>query len=279
MTANLSGKVALVTGASRGVGKGAALGLAEAGATVYITGRTLEAGQSQYSGSLLETVAQINQLGGQGHAKPCDHRDDDAVKAVIDEIIAAEGKLDVLVNNVFVLDNDIELWSEANFWEQPISMWDDQIDIGLRSHYVACVYAVPHMIKAGAGLIVNISSSGAEEYHYNVAYGAGKAGLDKMSRDMSTELESSGVSVISLWPGLVGTERITDQLGADGLASMGFETPLFTGRAVAALTADSRLEDKRGTRHRVCDLAVEYGFTDIDGTIPNAHTYLDSEDS
>jgi len=274
---NLKGKVAIVTGGSRGVGKGAALGLAEAGATVYVTARTLHAGDSEYSGSLDETIRQITELGGVGIALGCDHRDDAAVRAAIQRVIDEQGHIDVLVNNVFALPADLTLWSQANFWEQPLSMWDDQIDVGLRSHYVASYFVAPKMIEQGFGLIVNISSSGATGYHMNVAYGVGKAGVDKLSHDMAHELRPHNVAALSIWPGLVGTERILDALPEAFREKFACESPTFTGRAIAALAADPNILEKSGARHIVAQLAQEYGFTDLDGTIPNAHTYLENK--
>jgi len=271
---DLSGRVALVTGASRGVGRGAALGLGESGATVYVTGRTLQEGQSPYPGSLEKTVAEIGELGGVGIPHLCNHRDDDAVRDAVERVIREQGRIDILVNNVYALPDDLELWSQKNFWEQPLSMWDDQIDVGLRSHYVATWYVAPHMIARSGGLIVNISSSGARQYHMNVAYGVGKAGVDKLSHDAAHELKPHGVAVVSLWPGLVATERIVATMGEEGLAQISSEQPLFTGRAVAALAADPEVMKKSGDRYLVYRLAEEYGFTDRDGSIPVAHDYL-----
>ena len=271
----LLGKIALVTGASRGVGKGAALGLGEAGATVYVTGRTVEPGDSPFPGSLSETAAEITALGGEGIAYACDHGDDDAVEQLVKQLNEAHGAVDILVNNVFALPADLTLWSQGSFWEQPLSMWDDQINIGLRSHYVASWFAIPAMIEKGQGLIVNISSSGAKQYHLNVAYGVGKAGVDKLTFDMATELQQKNIpiAVISLWPGMVRTERIQESLG-EGLADITSESPTFTGRAIAYLAQDPKVMERSGKRLIVYQLAEEYGFTDVDGTIPNAHDYL-----
>jgi dehydrogenase/reductase SDR family protein 1 len=271
---NLKGRIAIVTGGSRGVGKGAALGLAEAGATVYVTARTVEPNQAPYPGSLAETVDEIKRSGGKGFAIPCDHADDEAVKAALEGVIEREGRIDILVNNVFALPADLTLWSQRSFWEQPLSMWDDQINIGLRSHYVASYLVAPQMIKQGSGLIVNVSSSGAKKYHMNVAYGAGKAGVDKLSNDMAHELREHNVAVLSIWPGLVATERIVETMGPM-LKEVGHETPTFTGRAIAALAGDSNIMEKSGVKQVVCKLAEEYGFSDLDDTIPSAHDYLE----
>ena len=276
MTKLLAGKIALVTGGSRGVGKGAALGLGEAGATVYVTGRTSEPGQSLYPGSINETAHDITRLGGKGIAVACNHSDDGQTKTLIERIIAEHGRLDIVVNNAFGLPADLMLWASGKFWEQPLSMWDEQIQVGLRSTYATSYFAAPAMIKQGGGLIVNISSSGAKVYHMNVPYGAGKAGTDKLTLDMGHELKPHNVSVVSVWPGLVGTERIIAMMGEDALKQMGSETPIFTGRAIAALAADKNVLEKSGQVWIVAELAKEYGFTDIDGTIPEAHGYLES---
>ena len=265
--AGLDRKVALVTGASRGVGKGCALELAAAGATVYLTGRTLEEGTAPLPGTIGATAAEIEQEGGQAVAVRCDHRDDAQVAAVFERIDHEAGRLDVLVNNAFLIPR--ELTSGLPFWEVPISNWDDMLDVGTRSAYVASVYAAQRMVPAGRGLIANISSSGAREYAWHVAYGVGKAALDRLTADTAHELRPHGVAVVSLWPGLVLTERLrplvgkTDQLDFDGA-----ESQRFTGRAVAALAADPDALERSGRAWPSRQLADEYGFTDVDGTLP-----------
>ena len=214
MTApDLRGAVAIVTGASRGVGKGVALGLGEAGATVYVTGRTVTPGA--LPGTIAETAAQVTALGGRGVAVRCDHAVDAEVEALFARVDADEGRLDVLVNNAFAIP-DGQL--AGRFWELPIAHWDTMHTVGLRSHYVAAVLAARRMVAAGRGLIANISSFGAKVYAVNVAYGVGKAGVDCMTRDMGRELAPHGVAVVSLWPGIVRTERLLlepDRLGYD----------------------------------------------------------------
>ena len=202
----LVGKVALVTGASRGIGKGCALELAAAGAAVYVTGRTTGAGQHPLPGTVGATAEEIAAKGGTATAVACDHRDDDAVRAVFERIAADHGRLDVLVNNAFSIPD--EMTSGLPFWQVPISNWDDIIDVGTRSAYVASVLAAPVMIAQGDGLIANISSSGATEYAWHVAYGVGKCALDRMTSDCARELGDTGVSMVSFWPGFVRTERI-----------------------------------------------------------------------
>lgn len=280
MAGALAGRVAVVTGASRGIGKGIALELGAAGATVYVTGRTVEPG-STLPGTVGETVAELTSLGGTGVALACDHRDDEQVKAVFDRVQAEHGRLDVLVNNVFS-SPDLVQWLGTPFWEQPISAWDQVMDIGMRSHYVASVFAAPLLFAAGGGLIANITSSGAIQYAHSVAYGVGKAAVDKMTADMAHELEPHNVAVVSVWPGLVRTEfvrsgaTVTDegremiQLSGQGSFDLtDAESPRFTGRAVAALAADPKvLTARSGRAWLVADLARDYGFTDVNGLIP-----------
>jgi NAD(P)-dependent dehydrogenase (short-subunit alcohol dehydrogenase family) len=266
----LAGKVALVTGASRGIGKGCALELGAAGATVYVTGRSVSEDDNPLPGTVGATAAEIDALGGDGLAVALDHRDDDAVSELFDRIDAEHGRLDVLVNNAFVVTDS--LTSGRKFWELPISDWDDMIDIGTRSAYVASWFAARRMVPAGTGLIVNISSSGAEEYAWNVAYGVGKCALDRVTADTAIELQEHGVHVVSLWPGFVRTERI-DLGAAAGLLPPTLdlstsESPRFCGRAVVALATDPAKARFSGHAVAARDLADEYGFTDVDGRLP-----------
>ena len=266
----LDGKVALVTGASRGIGKGCALELGAAGATVYVTGRTVSEGDHPLPGTVGATAQEIDALGGHGIAVALDHRDDDAVRALFDRIDAEHGRIDVLVNNAFIVTDS--LTSGKKFWELPISDWDDMLDVGTRSAFVASWCAAQRMVPAGQGLIVNISSSGAEEYAWNVAYGVGKCALDRMTADTAIELRDRGVSVVSVWPGFVRTERI-DLGAAAGLLPPTLdlstsESPRFCGRAVVALATDPAVDRFTGRAVAARDLADEYGFTDVDGRLP-----------
>ncbi len=270
MTGALAGKVAIVTGASRGIGKGCALELGAAGATVYATVRSTSEADHPLPGTIGATAQEIDALGGTGVAVALDHRDDDAVETLFARVLDEQGRLDVLVNNAFIVTN--ELTSGLPFWEVPISNWDDMIDIGTRSAYVASVFAARAMTKAGSGLIANISSSGAEEYAWQVAYGVGKCALDRITADTAHELERFGVSVVSLWPGFVRTERI-DMGAAAGLLPESLdlstsESSRFTGRAVVALATDPDVARWTGRAVSSRDLADEYGFTDVDGRLP-----------
>jgi dehydrogenase/reductase SDR family protein 1 len=261
----LSGKVAVVTGASRGVGKGVALGLGEAGATVYVTGRSLAVGDDP-RGSLSRTVDEIAALGGRGIAVRCDHRDDSDVERVFERVRTEQGRLDVLVNNVMSTPQRAELpsgalsqWDLHPFWEMPLSVWDSFHLVGLRSHYVASVFAASLLIESGGGLIVCISAPGSRRYVQNVAYGVGKAGVEKLAADMAEELRPHGVASVSLWPGFIRTEDVVGQ--PDVYPDLSATVPqIFPGRAIAALAADPSVIERTGETLKAADLAGEYGF-------------------
>jgi dehydrogenase/reductase SDR family member 1 len=263
----LAGKVAVVTGASRGVGKGIALGLGEAGGTVYVTGRSL-APADDPRGSLSRTAEEITALGGVGIAVRCDHTDDEQVAAVFDRVRSEHGRLDVLVNNVMSTPQRAELpegarsqWDLNPFWQVPISFWDAYHRVGLRSHYVASVFAAPLLIDGDRGLIVCVSAPGSRRYVNNVAYGVGKAGVEKLAADMAEELRPHHVASVALWPGFIRTEDVVGQPDVyPDLSST--VSQIFPGRAVAALAADPQVIEKTGQTLKASDLAAEYGFTD-----------------
>jgi NAD(P)-dependent dehydrogenase (short-subunit alcohol dehydrogenase family) len=259
---SLKGKTALVTGAGQGVGKGIALGLVEAGATVYITGRSAES---------------LQYIDGNGAAVICDHRDDQQVQALFGRIGDEQGRLDLLVNNVWggyenMVENGQFTWP-LPFWQQPLWRWDAMFQAGVRAHYAASQLAARMMVNERSGLIVNISFWAAQKYVGNVAYGVSKAATDKMTADMSRELRAHDVAVVSLYPGLVRTEKVME--AAAWLDMSNSESPQFIGRAVAALAADPRVMEKTGKVLIAASLAEEYGFTDIDGKKPRPLTLDD----
>jgi NAD(P)-dependent dehydrogenase (short-subunit alcohol dehydrogenase family) len=258
----LKGKVALVTGASRGVGKGVARELIEAGATVYITGRSVD---------------DMRYVDGKGVALECDHRDDEQVQSAFRQITDNEGRLDILVNNVWggyekMIDDGEFTWMRP-FWQQPLWRWDAMFQAGVRAAYVASQLAAQVMTGQRSGLIVNISFWAAQKYIGNVAYGVAKAATDKMTADMSHELREHHVAVVSLYPGLVRTEKVME--AAAWLDLSNSESPQFIGRAVAALAADSKAIERTGNVLVAASLAREYGFTDVDGKTPEPLTLND----
>lgn len=273
---SLEGRVALVTGASRGVGKGVALGLGEAGATVYVTGRTTEEGQAAVSlpGTIHQTAKEVTELGGICIAVRCDHVDDDQVRKLFQQIYAEQGRLDILVNNVWggyeFYNDGTEFWNEAGFWSAPVSRWDKSFQAGVRAHYVASVLAAPIMVVQRSGLIVNISFFAAQRNDRGVAYGVAKAADDRMVACMAHELREHNVAAVSLYPGLVRTESVMKAAEYFDLSNS--ESPQFIGRAVAALATDSKITEKSGRILVAAALALEYGFRDVDGKQPRPLT-------
>ena len=272
----LLGKVALVTGASRGVGKGIALGLGEAGATVYITGRTVEEGKAAVAlpGTIHQTAAEVGRLGGTCIPLLCDHRSDEQVEAVFQRIRAEQNRLDILVNNVWGgyehFNDGTPFWNETSFWTVPLSRWDAMFQAGVRAHYAASALAAPLMIARHAGLIVNISFFAAQRDDKGVAYGVAKAASDRMAACMAHELREHNVAAVSLYPGLVRTEAVLKTAEYFDLSNS--ESPQFIGRAVAALAADPQVMHKSGRALVAAALALEYGFTDVDGKQPRPLT-------
>ena len=269
----LVGKVALVTGASRGVGRGIARGLGEAGATVYVLGRTVEEGTaaSRLSGTVHATAEEVTELGGRGIAIPADVGDDEQVAAAVARIEAESGRLDILVNSAW---GGYERYTDGSFvpgafWEQPVSLWDSMNRIGVRSHYVVSAAAAPLMIRSGTGLIVSLSSFAGQVFVPPVAYGVAHAAIDRLARDMAEELRPFSITSVSLYPGLVLTESVlaTIEYFAD---EPNRETPLFVGRAVAALAADGDVLRRSGQWLVAAEIAAEYGVVDEHGVLPRS---------
>ncbi|HTE46857.1 MAG TPA: SDR family NAD(P)-dependent oxidoreductase, partial [Gemmatimonadaceae bacterium] len=222
---SLDEKVAIVTGATRGVGLGVARELAQSGARVFATGRSAPAHEHLH--------VQITSI-------VCDHRLDAQVETAFDQIRREAGTIDILVNNVWggyerMVEDGAFTWSKP-FWEQPLWRWDAMFGAGVRAHYQASQLAAPTMIAQRRGLIVNVSFWAAQKHIGNVAYGVSKAATDKMSADMAVELKPHGVTVVSLYPGLVRTEKILEAAAYLDLSNS--ESPEFIGRAIAALAAD-----------------------------------------
>jgi dehydrogenase/reductase SDR family protein 1 len=270
----LDGAVALVTGASRGIGKGIAIGLGEAGATVYITGRTVEEGKAAVPlpGTIFQTAKEVTEIGGKGIAVQCDHRKDSDVELMFERIRTEQNRLDILVNNVWggyeYFNDGTEFWKEKGFWTVPISRWDSMFQAGIRAHYVSSVLAAPMMIARRSGLIVNISFFVAQRTDKGVAYCVAKAASDHMAACMAHELREFNIAAVSLYPGLVRTESVMKAARFFDLSNS--ESPQFIGRTVAALATDPKIMLKSGKTLVAATLALEYGYTDIDGRQPRA---------
>jgi len=263
----LDGRIAVVAGASRGIGRGCALELAAAGATVYALGRTLREGEGALPGSLETTAREARELGGTVVPVVCDLRSDAALAAAFARVAGEGRRLDVLVNSAFDLPEGCV--NGTPFFETPISYWDDLLGIGARSAYAATWHAAQLMLPRGAGLVANISSQGAREYFVHATYGIAKSALDRITRDSGRDLAPRGVAVVSLWPGYVRTERIlafdAEEWGVD---LEGSESPRFAGRGVVALAADPDVVKRAGRVFTTRQLAEAYGFRDVDGTLP-----------
>ncbi|MBB3046926.1 NAD(P)-dependent dehydrogenase (short-subunit alcohol dehydrogenase family) [Litorivivens lipolytica] len=265
-------RVVLVTGASRGAGKGIALALGATGATVYVTGRSQKEGDAPLPGTVFATAEAVTARGGKGIAVVCDHSDDTQVKTLFEQIEREQGRLDILVNNALYVPP--ELVQHGPFWEKPLSL-QAILDVGMRSTYVSSYYAAPLLVKAGAGLVVNTSSFGGRCYMHGPAYGAGKAAVDKMAHDMAVDFKPYNVAVVSLWMGLLKTERSQAVFDADPELYRDMEataeSPEFPGRVIDALANDPQLMARTGKVWVGAELAEEYGVVDIDGKQPPSH--------
>lgn len=271
---SLKNKIALVTGATRGLGKGIAIGLGEAGATVYITGRSWDTSTSDsVSGSLLETKSAVEKAGGICIPVRVDHADDEQVKELFDKIEREQNQLDIVVNNVFSGVKILSDFSGKPFWESDAQLWDKVNNVGLRSHYITSMHAARMMTKRRQGLICTISSWGGMSYIFGAAYGAGKSACDRLSADMAVELKPYNVTAVSVYPGIVGTEQIT-QFAEENKDNQGisdrynWETPLLTGRVIAALATKSNIIEKTGKVQIVAELARKYRLEDENNHLP-----------
>ncbi|WP_433556382.1 SDR family NAD(P)-dependent oxidoreductase [Pseudonocardia xinjiangensis] len=263
--------IAVVTGASRGAGKGIAVALGCTGATVYVTGRSRSSTDSAYGGTIGETAALVDEAGGTGVPVPVDHSDDEAVAALFARIGREHGRLDILVNNAAKVSGMVA----GGFWEKPLGA-ADLITVGLRSHYVAAYYAAPLLIANGRGLIVNTGHYGAVAYHHGPAYGAQKAGSDKMAADMAKELRPYDVAAVSIWMGGLDTERARADIAAlppEARPAGRRESPQFTGRVIAALYAAEDLMRYSGRALIGAELGARLGVTDVDGSAPLSLRY------
>ncbi|MCJ2178921.1 SDR family NAD(P)-dependent oxidoreductase [Novosphingobium album (ex Hu et al. 2023)] len=272
MSAPLAGKVALVTGASRGIGKGIALVLAEQGATVYVTGRTVKEGDYYLPGTVGGTAAECDERGkesgGKGIAVAVDHGDDEAVARLFEQIEREQGRLDILVNSATQLSED--LLEPLPFWEKPLSnleMWE----VGARSYYVCSWHAAKMMARQKSGLIAMISGYTGVTYTYGVIFSATKCIVDRIARDMAIELEPYNVATVSLWQGLTLTEKARDNLAkvsdkmTNSVAGQTGSSVEHPGRVIAALASDPEIMKRSGGSFITAEVADDYGVVDING--------------
>lgn len=265
--------VAVITGASRGLGKGIALELGQRGATVYVVGRTtvsgsqVSAGGKPVPGSIHEAAAEVTAAGGRGIAVACDMSVDDDIRALFEQVREESGRLDILVNNAASLHDEM---GKRPFWEAPVK-FADIINVGLRCHQVATYYAAPLLVAAGRGLVVNISFYSDAKIH-DPAYYAAKAGLDQLAASWSEDFAPRNVAAISLWPGFIRTERGEEVLGEkkELFEGMGMESPRYEGRVIGAIWDDPDMMKLTGKTLIGAELGERYGVSDLPGFNPKS---------
>jgi len=265
-------KVAIVTGASRGAGRGIAAALGAEGWRVYVTGRTLVEGAAPLPGTIGAAAEGVTAAGGEGIPVQVDHADADAIAALFERVRVESGRLDILVNNVAAIHDD--LIAPGPFWEKSPELVN-LLDVGLRSHYLASWHAAPMMVQQGRGLIAFTSSFGSVCYMHGPAYGAQKAGVDKFAADMGVDFQGTGVAAVSLWMGPLLTERSRKSLAERPEQYEAFmanaETPEFNGRLIHALYEDPNLHALNGQTLIGAELAERYGITEAEGRRPPSY--------
>jgi len=280
----LDRKIAVVAGATRGAGRGIACALGEAGATVYCTGRSVRGKPA--SGNFPETIEETAELvtgrGGTGIAVQVDHTVEDQVQRLFERISANHGRLDILVNDVWGGDELTEFGKA--FWKVSLAKGRLMLERAVYSHIVTSHFAAPLLIKNGGGLIVEITDGDSYTYRGNIFYDLVKCSVIRLAYAMARELRKTNVTVVALTPGFLRSERMLEHFGVteanwrDGAKQspefIESETPFFVGRAVAALAADPEISKKSGRVFSSWDLAPAYGFTDVDGRVPNIGAYF-----
>lgn len=262
------GPVAIVTGASRGAGRGIATALGSHGCTVYVTGRSQKEGDASMPGTIHATAAEVTNAGGKGIAVACDSSNDAQIKALIDQVVAEQGRIDILINNAAAIYDELSM--PGNFWEKPLKI-ADMINVGVRSGFVTSWYAAAHMVKQNRGLILFSSSPGAAHYCFGPVYGAHKAGMDKMAFDMGVDFADAGVNVaaVSIWMGALTSERLLEMIAAEPEKFKHLEGQLestgLTGHVAYALFNDAKLMDHNGKTLVGADMARHYGISDLGG--------------
>jgi NAD(P)-dependent dehydrogenase (short-subunit alcohol dehydrogenase family) len=265
--------VAIVTGASRGAGKGIAIALGSHGCTVYVTGRSQKTGDSPLPGTIFATAEAVTAAGGQGIAVCVDHSDDSQIQALFEQVKREQGHLDILVNNAFAVHD--EMSTPGNFWQKPLELVD-MWQVGLRGSYVAAYYAAPIFAEQRHGLMINTSAPGARHYVFGPAYGVHKAGLDKLVADMAVDFRDYNVACVSIWMGALMTERMEALIDSDPdkfkyLSADNMETPEFTGHVIWGLYNDPELMSLSGKAILGAEQAKLYGITDKGGRVPPSY--------
>jgi NAD(P)-dependent dehydrogenase (short-subunit alcohol dehydrogenase family) len=285
----LAGKVALVAGATRGAGRGTAVALGEAGATVYCTGRSTRERRSEYDRpeTIEETAELVDAAGGTGIAVAVDHLEVDEVSALAERVDAEQGRLDVLVNDIWGGEQLFE-------WKKPV--WEHDLEKGLRllrlavdTHLITSHFVLPMLIREPGGLVVEMTDGtrdyNAERYRVSAFYDLAKTAVLRLAFSLGEELAPHGCTAVALTPGWLRSEMMLENYGVseanwrDGAAinphfAAISESPRFVGRAVAALAADPDVHRRNGGSFSSGGLAKEYGFTDVDGSQPDCWRYL-----
>jgi len=284
----LRDRIAIVTGASRGAGRGIAVELGAAGATVYVTGRSTHSAPASGYGSFLESTGmsvmpgsiddaadEVTAAGGRGIPVRCDHTDSTQVQALFERVEREQGKLDILVNNAWGGHETFSLAAlNAPFWEQPLAHWQSMFEHGVRNHVLACQLAAPTFLRQKRGLIVTTTFWDRDRYlKGNLFYDLAKAAMNRLAFAVAEEMRPHGVTSLAVSPGWMRTELVLAGHEADEsswhtrAALARTESPRYLGRAVAALAADPAVRKKSGPVQLVGELAREYGFTDVDGRV------------
>lgn len=279
---NLNGKIALVTGATRGAGRAIAVELGKAGATVYATGRTTRQHTSEIGRreTIDDTAEIIEENGGKAYAVQVDHTDPAQVKSLIERIQQESGKLDILINDIWGGDH-LAQW--VPFWEHDLEKGLRLLDNAVKSHIITSFYAAPMMIRQGSGLIIEITDGITEAYRHSLFYDLAKVSVNRLAFAQSQELSKHGITAFALTPGFLRSEAMLDHFGVteenwrDAVQQephfIVSETPYYLARAVVALASDPNISSKNGGRYATWNLYQEYGFTDLDGTQPDWGRY------
>ncbi|MFD6437239.1 SDR family oxidoreductase [Streptomyces venezuelae] len=289
-TQNLTGKIALVAGATRGAGRAMAVELGRAGATVYVTGRTTRTHTSEIgrdTETIEETAELVDAAGGHGIAVPTDHLEPEQVAALVARIDREQGRLDILVNDIWGGDVHVE-W-DKKMWEHDLDKGLRILRLGIETHIVTSHHALPLLTRNPGGLVVEVTDGTAEyngpNYRKPFFYDLAKAAPLRMARDLAEEVEEYGCTALCLTPGWLRSEfmldtafKVTEENWQDGCEQNPHfaisETPTFVGRALVALAADPDVKRWNGASLSSGGLAKEYGFTDVDGSAPDAWRYI-----